>query len=208
MRRLIQREVENKPAVSAHLLVAFLAGALGDTYVPNGKTVGGSFMSTPLCTNDTDRGCFFSWNTYAKGYEPGFGYGGGFTIPAGMDIACASPASPAGGKAVLSSSLFFTKPNGTTFMVPQNSGVSTTFAAYPAFFSGACAPASSGYSFFEVEAAPGVGDTRANPIPFDNTLYSPLIIGLHILDWAFPMQDALDAVTKRLGGGTDAGDGG
>jgi hypothetical protein len=209
LRRLIQREVESQPTVSPHLVVAFLAGALGDTYVPKGQVVGGSFKSTPLCTSDTQRGCVFTWNTYAAGYGPASTYGAGFMIPAGMDIACASPASPAGGKALLTSSLFFPKPNGPVFTVPQNTGVTTAFAAYPAFFSGQCTAASNGYSFFEVSATPGVGDARTNPIPFDNQLYSPFIIGLHILDWTFPNQDAIDAVTKRLGGGTtDGGDAG
>jgi hypothetical protein len=209
LRRLIQREVESQPAVSPHLVVALLAGALGDTYVPKGGVVGGSFKNTPLCTSDTQKGCVFTWNSYAKGYEPTSTYGAGFMIPAGMDIGCASPASPAGGKALLTGSLFFPKPNGPVFSVPQNTGVTTAFAGYPAFYSGQCTAASNGYSFFEIEATPAVGDLRTAPIPFDNMYYSPYIIGLHILDYTFPMQDALDAVSKRIGtfdgGPTDAG---
>jgi hypothetical protein len=210
LRRLIQREVESTPATSAHLLLAFLAGPLGDTVVPKGQVVGGSFKSTPLCTSDTQRGCIYSWSSFAKGYEPTSTYGVQFNIPAGMDIACSVPGVPNGGKGMFSGALFWTKFNQATLAPPQNSGVSTAYADYPSFFSGQCLPAAAanGLSFLEIDAAPGVGDTRTNPIPFDNAFfYSPTVVGLHLIDWSFPMQDALDAVTTRVSGGgtTDAG---
>jgi hypothetical protein len=76
--------------------------------------------------------------------------------------------------------------------------VTTAFASYPNFFSGQCAVASNGLSFFEVTPAPSANDKRTNPIPFDDTIYyNPQLLGLHLADFAFPMQDVVNAIRKR-----------
>jgi hypothetical protein len=206
LRRLIQRVVETSPSLQKQLVVAILNGSLGDITVPKGQLVGGSFQSTPLCTSDAQRGCVISVNTFAQGYEPTSTYGFGFGIGAGMDIACTNPASLAGGQARLTSSMFFTQFQSQTLDPPQSSGVSTAFAAYPSFFTGQCLPSANGLSFFEIAPAPGQGDMRTNPIPFGSADYNPALIGLHLLDFGFPMQDLLGAVAKRSGATTgDAG---
>jgi Protein of unknown function (DUF3089) len=200
LRRLIQRVVEPSPAIESQMLLAVLAGTLGDTYVPKGQVVGGSFKNTPLCTSAAQRGCVLTFSTFAKGYEPTSSYPD-FALPTGMDVACANPAAPGGGKATLADALIFTQYKNTSIDPPQNTGVSTPFAGYAGFFTGQCLASATGYSFFEVDAEPGAGDGRSNPIPFGNVVYTPSLIGLHLLDYAFPMGDLLVAVQARTGGG-------
>jgi hypothetical protein len=200
LRRLIQRVVETSPSLQKQLVVAILNGSLGDITVPKGQLVGGSFQTTPLCTSDTERGCLISVNTFAKGYEPASTYGTGFGVGPTMDIACTNPASlAAGGQARLTSSMFFTQFQNPSLDPPQTSGVSTAFAVYGSFFTGQCLPSANGLSFFEIDPEPVAGDMRQNPIPFGSVDYDPALIGLHLLDFGFPMQDLLDAVAKRTG---------
>ena len=206
LRRLIQRVIETNPSLQKQLVVAILNGSLGDITVPKGQLVGGSFQSTPLCTSDTERGCLISVNTFAKGYEPTSTYGTGFGVGPTMDIACTNPASLAGGQARLTSSMFFTQFQNPDLAPPQSSGVSTAFAVYASFFTGECLPSLNGLSFFEIDPEPEAGDMRTNPIPFTSVDYDPSLIGLHLLDFGFPMQDLLDAVAKRTGASVaDAG---
>ncbi|MGH7295446.1 MAG: DUF3089 domain-containing protein, partial [Polyangiaceae bacterium] len=203
LRRLIQRVVETAPAVQKQMALAILAGTLGDTTVPKGQVVGGSFQSTPLCTAAAQRGCVLSFSTFAKGYEPTSSYPA-FVLPAGMDVACSNPAAPGGGPATLADALFFTQFANPNLDPPQSTGVSTPFASYPGLFTGECAQSAGGYSFFEVDSAPAAGDQRANPIPFSNFYYTPSVIGLHLLDYAFPMGDLLAAVAARSPAAGDA----
>ena len=200
LRRLVQRVIETTPDVQKHLVVAILNGSFGDITVPRGQLVGGSFQSTPLCTSDTQRGCLISVNTFAKGYEPQSQYGTSLPVPSGMDIACTNPAALAGGQARLTRSVFFTAFENPDIDPPQTSGVTTAFAIYGDFFTGECLPSAAGFSFFEIDPAPATGDTRTNPIPFSSSYYDPSLLGLHLLDFAFPMQDLLDAVVNRTTG--------
>jgi hypothetical protein len=211
LRRLVQREVESSPDVQKHLVVAILLGALGDITVPKGQLVGSSFKSTPLCTQDTERDCVITVNTFAKGYEPTSTYGMSFGVGPGQDIGCTNPAALGGGKAMLGGAYFYDKYH-AALAPPVTTGVSTTFGVFGDYFTGQCVPNANGYSFFEVDAEPNAGDKRTNPVPFGNLLYTPAILGLHLLDYSFPMQELLDAVRKRTGtydgGSPDAGDAG
>jgi hypothetical protein len=206
LRRLIQREIEGKP-IASHLVLAILGGAFGDVTVPKGKLVGGTFQTTPLCSADAQRGCVITWNTFAKGYEPPASWGTtNVPVPPGQDMACVNPAALGGGMARLSGSWFFTQFQNPSIDPPQSTGVSSTFAVVPDFFTGQCATSVSGFSFFEVTAAPNAGDKRLNPINFGDPYYVPTFLGLHLLDYSFPMQDLVAAVAKRAGGAAvDAG---
>jgi hypothetical protein len=208
LRRLIQRQIENNAAVARQLAVALLIGPFGDVTVLKGTTVGGSFVSTPLCTADDQRDCVITFDTFAKGYDPPSSSSYDSALPdSTLDFGCNNPAALGGGKAVLQDGYFFTKYNNTLLTPPQTLTVSTNFALYGDYFTGQCLIDAAGNSFFEVDDEPAAGDTRSNPIPFGNSLYySPALLGLHLLDFAFPMQDLLDAVTKRATGAVvDAG---
>jgi hypothetical protein len=211
LRRLVQREVETNPDVQKRLVVAILLGALGDITVPKGQVVGGSFKSTPLCTQDSQRGCVITVNSYAKGYEPTSTYGMAFGVGAGQDIACTNPGALGGGKARLGGAYLYDKYH-SSFAPPVSTGVTTTFGVFGDYYTGECLPSANGFSFFEIAAEPNAGDKRTNPVPFGNILYTPAILGLHLLDYNFPTQELLDAVRKRTGtydgGAPDSGDAG
>ena len=121
-----------------------------------------------------------------------------------MDVACTNPAALAGGKARLTSSAFFTQFQNPNLDPPQSTGVATPFAQYGGLYTGECLPSANGLSFFEIDAEPLAGDMRTNPIPFDDAYYTPSVLGLHLVDFGFPMQDLLAAVTNRTTA-TDAG---
>jgi hypothetical protein len=123
-----------------------------------------------------------------------------------MDVGCTNPAALGGGAATLRSSLLFTQFQNPSLSPPMTAGVTTAFAEYAGLFTGECVSVATGLSFFQIDYAPAAGDTRANPIAFGDPYYSPSVVGLHLLDSAFPMGDMLDAVTKRTGGSiADAG---
>lgn len=95
--RLVAEEIENKPAQKL-LVSALLPGNPGFT-VPEGKDVGGSFKSVPICRARDQLGCVALWSMYGEddasnrlfGHSPG----GGLVAP------CVNPAAPGGGRALV-----------------------------------------------------------------------------------------------------------
>jgi hypothetical protein len=92
--RLIAHEIEGKPEQS------LLAGALilgFDVEVPEGKDVGGTFKTIPLCRSGGQSGCVVAYETFpASSLPPDDSR---FTHPEtpGMAIACTDPAALSGG---------------------------------------------------------------------------------------------------------------
>jgi hypothetical protein len=60
LQRLIAEEIEGKP-VASQMALAIIPGF--NVLVPAGKTVGGTFKSTPLCTRAGQRGCVVTYVT-------------------------------------------------------------------------------------------------------------------------------------------------
>ncbi len=93
--RLIAHEIEGKPEQR------LLAGALilgFDVEVPEGKDVGGTFKTIPLCRAAGQNGCVVAYETFpASSLPPDDSR---FTHPEtpGMEIACTDPAALAGGR--------------------------------------------------------------------------------------------------------------
>ncbi len=90
LQELIKREIEGKP-VAKRLVRAIIPGF--DVFVPQGKTVGGTFKSTPLCTSGSQTGCVMAWVSFRDGAVPPEGAMFGFAPP-GMTVACTNPAKP------------------------------------------------------------------------------------------------------------------
>jgi hypothetical protein len=90
LQELIKREIEGKP-VAAQMLRAILPGM--NLLVPQGKLVGGTFKSTPLCSRAGQTGCAISWVSYREGSEPPEGALFGYAPP-GMTVGCTNPADP------------------------------------------------------------------------------------------------------------------
>ena len=94
IQELIKREIEGKP-VAKQLVRAIIPGF--NLFVPQGKLVGGTFKSTPLCSRGGETGCVMSWVSYREGSQPPedamFGW-----APPGMTVGCTNPANPGSSK--------------------------------------------------------------------------------------------------------------
>jgi len=97
LQRLLAEEIDGQPAQKL-LVAAFLAGDPSFT-VPKGAAVGGTLRHIPLCGGTGQTGCVYVWGSYRDDdtAPPIFGRNG----QDGLVGACVSPASPAGGTAVL-----------------------------------------------------------------------------------------------------------
>jgi hypothetical protein len=91
IQELIKREIEGKP-IAKNMLRAIIPGF--DVYVPQGKAVGGTFRSTPLCTSDGETGCVMTWTSFRENNTPPDGAMFGWAPAPGMTVGCTNPAHP------------------------------------------------------------------------------------------------------------------
>jgi hypothetical protein len=90
LQELIKRQIEGKP-IAAKMKLAIIPGY--NVLVPQGKTVGGTFARTPICTQTGQTGCVLSWVSFRENNPPPAGAMFGMA-PAGMTVACTNPARP------------------------------------------------------------------------------------------------------------------
>ena len=62
--------------------------------VPQGKLVGGTFKSTPICSKPGQTGCVLTWVSYRERNPPPNGAIFGWASQSGMSVACTNPARP------------------------------------------------------------------------------------------------------------------
>ena len=62
--------------------------------VPQGKLVGGTFKSTPLCSKPGQTGCVMTWVSFRERNVPPAGAIFGVADKPGMTVACTNPARP------------------------------------------------------------------------------------------------------------------
>ncbi|HEX2802750.1 MAG TPA: DUF3089 domain-containing protein [Sphingomicrobium sp.] len=91
LQELIKREIEGKP-VAKRMIRAIIPGF--NVLVPEGKRVGGTFKSTPLCASQGETGCVMAWVSYRENRAPPEGAMFGFAPAPGMTVACTNPANP------------------------------------------------------------------------------------------------------------------
>ena len=91
LQELIKREIEGKP-VAGRMLRAIIPGY--NVLVPQGRLVGGTFKSTPLCGTPAQTGCVMSWVSFREKNVPPPGAIFGYAPQAGMTVACTNPARP------------------------------------------------------------------------------------------------------------------
>jgi len=89
LQELIRRDIEGKP-VARQMLRAIIPGY--NLLVPQGRRVGGTFKSTPLCASPTETRCVMSWVSYRENTVPPQGAMFGWTAQPGMTVACTNPA--------------------------------------------------------------------------------------------------------------------
>jgi hypothetical protein len=98
--RLLQQEIEGKP-VAKRMLSAILLG--WSVEVPEGRVVGGSLKSTPLCTSVGQTGCVVTFMSFRETSPPPPIALLGRARQPGMTAACTNPAALGGGRAPLDS---------------------------------------------------------------------------------------------------------
>ncbi|NUS99635.1 MAG: DUF3089 domain-containing protein [Sphingomonas sp.] len=91
LQELIKHEIEGKP-VAKQMRLAILPGY--NLYVPQGRRVGGTFKSTPVCASPAETGCAMSWVSFRENNVPPVGALFGIAPAPGMTVACTNPARP------------------------------------------------------------------------------------------------------------------
>ncbi|MDQ3483697.1 MAG: DUF3089 domain-containing protein, partial [Pseudomonadota bacterium] len=91
LQELIKREIEGKP-VAGRMVRAIIPGF--NVLVPQGKRVGGTFKSTPLCASQTETGCVMTWVSFRENNAPPEGAMFGWAPAPGLTVACTNPAKP------------------------------------------------------------------------------------------------------------------
>ncbi|MEO7787035.1 MAG: DUF3089 domain-containing protein [Sphingomicrobium sp.] len=91
LQQLIANEIEGRPEAN-RMLLAIIPGY--NLVVPQGKLVGGSFKSTPLCSRSAQAGCVLAWTSYRIANIPPEGALFGYAARPGMTVACTNPARP------------------------------------------------------------------------------------------------------------------
>ncbi|MFL6752117.1 MAG: DUF3089 domain-containing protein [Sphingomicrobium sp.] len=91
LQELIKNEIEGKP-IAKQMRLAILPGY--NLLVPQGKLVGGTFKSTPLCSREGQTGCVISWVSFRERNVPPRGAIFGYADQPGMTVACVNPARP------------------------------------------------------------------------------------------------------------------
>ncbi|MGI8705802.1 MAG: DUF3089 domain-containing protein [Sphingomicrobium sp.] len=91
LQELIKGEIEGKP-IAKQMVRAIIPGF--NLYVPQGKRVGGTFKSTPLCASETERGCAMSWVSFRENNAPPERAMFGWAAAPGMTVGCTNPARP------------------------------------------------------------------------------------------------------------------
>jgi len=105
--RLLAEEIEGKP-VAKRMLSAILLGWTVE--VPEGRLVGGSLKSTPLCTRTGQTGCVITYMTFRASSPPAADAMLGRAARPGMTAGCTNPGALGGGKAKLDSYWFTLSP--------------------------------------------------------------------------------------------------
>ena len=91
LQQLIANEIEGRPEAK-RMLLAIIPGY--NVLVPQGKLVGGSFKSTPLCSRPAQSGCVLAWSSFREHNVPPEGALFGNASVPGMTVGCTNPASP------------------------------------------------------------------------------------------------------------------
>lgn len=91
LQTLIAQEIEGKP-IARQMKLAIIPGF--NVLVPQGKLVGGTFKSTPICSRPGQTGCVMTWVSYREKNPPPPGAIFGYADQPGMTVACTNPARP------------------------------------------------------------------------------------------------------------------
>jgi hypothetical protein len=196
--KLLQEEIEGKPAAKRMLSAILLGWAVE---VPEGKLVGGSLKSTPLCTKTGQTGCVITYMSFrASAPPPPKSFLGRASKP-GMTAGCTNPASLRGGRAALDSYWFTHSPvaPGAKPVAWSSQGEPPTpFLRTEGLVSGECRhDGQAGYLAVSENADPA--DARTDRIPGDVYIGGKLNPGwgLHLVDMNVGQGDLIRLVEAQ-----------
>ena len=197
LQQLLAREIEGRP-IARNMVSALIIGF--NTLVPEGRTVGGTFKATPLCTRSTQTGCVVTYVSYRAGREPPEGALFGRATQAGMTVGCTNPAALGGGAAGLRS-YFYAPPSqggGAPVRWASNGMPATPFVKVDGLVTGACVTRGpTGVLALTVNADPK--DARTDDIPGDivrNGVVDPGW-GTHLADVNVALGDLVALVGQQ-----------
>ncbi len=91
LQQLIARDIEGRPEAK-RMKLAIIPGF--NVMVPQGRRVGGTFKSTPLCATAAETNCVMSWVSFRERNTPPAGALFGIAAAPGMTVGCTNPARP------------------------------------------------------------------------------------------------------------------
>jgi hypothetical protein len=91
LQQLLANEIEGKPEAK-RMKLAIIPGF--NLLVPQGKRVGGTLKSTPVCSSPGETGCVLTWVSFREKNVPPEGAIFGVANLPGMTVACTNPAQP------------------------------------------------------------------------------------------------------------------
>ncbi|HEX8655010.1 MAG TPA: DUF3089 domain-containing protein [Allosphingosinicella sp.] len=196
--RLLAARIEGRPE-AGRMLSAILLGF--NIEVPEGRTVGGTFRTTPLCTARGQTGCVVSFVSFRAGGPPPADALFGRAARPGMTVACTNPAALGGGSAPLDS-YWYAGRSVTATQTPiawsAEGEPPTPFLRTEGLVSAACVQRGNvGYLSVQVNADPA--DPRTDRIPGDVVLAGRAQPGwgLHLVDMNLAMGDLLALVEEQ-----------
>ena len=80
--------------------------------------------------------------------------------------------------------------------MPGGDWATTPFVVLRDFYEAECVDGKAGFRYLAVQASPAPGDTRANPIDFDNVIWK-YQLGLHLLDFQLAQGDLVQLIRHR-----------
>jgi hypothetical protein len=148
-----------------------------------------------MCTASDELGCVVAYRTYRAG-RPARSWDG--PPPAGRTSVCVNPADPVNNQRHhLAAAAIPTRSTYRTRETMPGGNLTTPFLLLPDFYDAECVDGKAGFRYLAVEAAPGPGDTRTNPVDFDNVIWK-YQLGLHLLDFQLAQGDLVQMVERRV----------
>ncbi len=196
--RLLAEEIEESEA-AGRMLSAMLIGY--NVEVPQGRTVGGSFRRTPLCTEPGQTGCVVTYVSFRADAPPPPASDFGRTPRPGFTVACTNPAALGGGPAPLDSYWFTAEPPAPGAPTVDWSSLGpppTPFLRTEGLASAQCVNEGQvGYLAVSVNANPG--DARTDRIPGDVYFQGRPLPGwgLHLADVSLTQGDLMRLIEAQ-----------
>ena len=181
--KLLAEEIEGRPEAKRMLSAMLLGWAVE---VPEGKLVGGSLKSTPLCSRVGETGCVITYMTFRASAPPAADAFLGRAARPGMTAGCTNPAALGGGSVKLDSYWFTLSPaqaGAEPVAWSSQGGPPTPFLRTEGLVTAECRySGQAGWLAVTENADPG--DSRTDRIPGDVYVMGKLNPGwgLHVID--------------------------